>query len=141
MSDSEQPEHETEEYPVPSGDRLGHLEYPAETWPTLKMMPGKTPPPDPAGVKRWAETIARATDPGTLAMMQVEHQALLLDLDSPEVGGSGKARALFMDTDPPGSAATPLGGPGLDLCRTCLTPIAEPSPKCTNPFNHQQGQA
>ncbi|MFB8025981.1 MULTISPECIES: hypothetical protein [unclassified Streptomyces] len=131
-----------QEQPVPPGDRLahlGHIEHPVEMWTDMKFMPGKTTA-DPDDVNRWKETIFRATDPGTLAMAAVEHEALRITLDSsPEVGGSGEARARFLlDTDPQGTVATPTGDPGLGLCRTCLTPVDQPSPECTSPFNHKE---
>ncbi|MFI5859337.1 hypothetical protein [Streptomyces parvulus] len=59
-----------------------------------------------------------------------------------ERGGDGKtSMPMTWDTDPQGTTAAPLGGPGLDLCRTCLAPVDQPSPECTNPFNHQEQQA
>lgn len=53
-------------------------------------------------------------------------------------GGTGKTtyRIPLLDLDPQGTSNTPLGGPGLDLCRTCLKPWGEPSPGCVNPINH-----
>ncbi|WP_030372448.1 hypothetical protein [Streptomyces rimosus] len=95
-----------------------------------KTPPGKTPPPSADQAARWKEAVARAADPGTLAMLEVEYTAALHHL-APD-----QPRPLAVDTDPQGTPAEWPGGPGLDLCRTCDAPADEPSTQCTNPFNH-----
>ncbi|MFI9052419.1 hypothetical protein [Streptomyces sp. NPDC053427] len=115
-----------QERPVPPGDRLahrGHIEHPAQMYAIMKPVPNTMPPP--ADADEWIAAFGRVITGGHLP------------------GGDGKTdiRTRIADTDPQGTAATPLGGPGIDLCRTCLTPVGEPSPECTNPFNHQEQQA
>ncbi|MER6230974.1 hypothetical protein ACFUC2_04765 [[Kitasatospora] papulosa] len=111
-----------QEQPVPPGDRLahlGHIEHPAEPYVIMKQVSNSLPVPDDAD--EWIAAFGRVIAGGNLP------------------GGDGKtsSRPMIVDTDPQGTVATPLGGPGIDLCRTCLTPVGEPSPECTNPFNHQ----
>jgi hypothetical protein len=45
---------------------------------------------------------------------------------------------MLKDTDPWGFA-TPLGGPWIHLRRTCLEPVDQSPPECTNPFNGHEG--
>lgn len=104
--------------------RLGRGEHPAQVYAIMKLVPNTMPVPDDAD--EWIAAFSR----------RVRTAGNLLP------GGDGKtSMAMIWDTDPQGTAATPLGGPGLDLCATCLTPVDEPSPECTNPFNHQEQQA
>ncbi|MGC4950943.1 hypothetical protein ACLQ2N_32725 [Streptomyces sp. DT224] len=110
---------------VPPGDRLahlGHIEHPTQMYAIMKPVPNTMPVPDDAD--EWVAAFGRVITGGHLP------------------GGDGKtSMPMIVDTDPQGTAATPLGGPGLDLCRTCLTPVGEPSAECTNPFSHQEGQS
>ncbi|MET8676042.1 hypothetical protein ABZW18_00155 [Streptomyces sp. NPDC004647] len=46
---------------------------------------------------------------------------------------------MIVDTDAQGTASHPLGRPEIDLCRTCLVPVDQPSAECTNPFNPHEG--
>lgn len=102
--------------------RLRRGEHPAEMYTIMRPVPNTMPVPDDAD--EWIAAFGRVLAPGNLP------------------GGDGKtSTTMLLDTDPQGTAATPLGGPGLDLCRTCLTPVGEPSAECTNPFNHQEQQA
>ncbi|MFD9248421.1 hypothetical protein [Streptomyces bottropensis] len=104
--------------------RLGRGEHPAQMYAIMKPVPNTMPVPDDAD--EWIAAFGRVITGGHLP------------------GGDGKtSMTMVVDTDPQGTAATPLGGPGpgLDLCRTCRTPVGEPSPECTNPFNHQEQQA
>ncbi|PRH81084.1 hypothetical protein C6N75_00630 [Streptomyces solincola] len=102
--------------------RLQRGEHPAEMDTIMKPVPNTMPVPDDAD--EWIAAFGRVITGGHLP------------------GGDGKtSTTMFLDTDPQGTVATPLGGPGLDLCRTCLSPVGEPSPECTNPFNHQEQQA
>ncbi|MGA5411599.1 hypothetical protein ACPCSC_30630 [Streptomyces lavendulocolor] len=103
--------------------RLARGEHPAAEMYTI-MTPVPNPMPVPDDAEEWIAAFGRVITGGHLP------------------GGDGKtSMTMIVDTDPQGTAATPLGGPGLDLCRTCLTPVGEPSAECTNPFNHQEQQA
>ncbi|MEV0487255.1 hypothetical protein AB0I69_42485 [Streptomyces sp. NPDC050508] len=109
--------------PVPPGDRLahlGHIEHPTELYTIMKPVPNTLPAPPDA--EEWIASFGQVVADGNLP------------------GGDGKtsSRAMILDLDPQGAAATPLGGHGVDLCRTCLAPATKASPKCTNPFNHQE---
>ncbi|WP_433860183.1 hypothetical protein [Streptomyces kronopolitis] len=115
-----------QEQPVPPADRLahlGHIEHPVEMYAVMKPVPNSLP--EPADAEEWVAAFGRVMADGNLP------------------GGDGKTstRIKVTDLDPQGDAATPLGGLGLDLCRTCLTPVGEPSPECANPVNHQEQQA
>lgn len=108
---------------VPPADRLaqfGHIEKPVEMYTIMKPVPNTMP--TPADADEWVAAFNRVTTGGHLS------------------GGDGKS-SMIVDTDPQGTAAAPLCGPGIDLCRTCFTPVGELSPDCANPFNHQEQQA
>ncbi|MFG2408782.1 hypothetical protein ACGFR8_31450 [Streptomyces brevispora] len=80
---------------VPPGDRLahlGHIEHPMELY--THMTPVSNTMPAPADADEWIAAFGRVVADGNLP------------------GGDGRTgTAMIMDTDPQGTAATPLGGP------------------------------
>lgn len=107
---------------VPPADRLahlGHIEKPVELYTIMSPVSNTMPTPDDAD--EWVAAFGSVIASGNLR------------------GSDGKtSMTMLVDTDPQGALTTPMGGPGIDLCRACLTPVAEPSPECPNPFNHQE---
>ncbi|MEW1677976.1 hypothetical protein AB0O47_32785 [Streptomyces noursei] len=127
---------------IPSS-RLGRIEHPAELWTYIKMMPGKTRPPQ--ADSSMSQALAHEPVPNSRPWTDADDEwvqsftraAVLAPGNTPV--GNGKTAVTL---DLPGSAAVGAGGPGIDMCRTCQAPVAEPSPECTNPFNHHvEGQS
>lgn len=131
MSENEQVDRgRGQELPVLLGHRLARLEHPVEGQPVTRPVPSIQATP----ARQWAELFARVADTGAVLRATVEYEDLLRNLDSPDAAGpspetvanllrgSAKSRTLTVDTDMQGYATTPLGEPGIDLCRTRLSP-------------------
>ncbi|MER7761511.1 hypothetical protein [Streptomyces sp. NPDC097619] len=108
---------------IPGMSRLCHVEHPQQMYTIMRPVPASLPVPEDADA--WIGAFGRGRVTGILP------------------GGDGKtSAAVSWGTDSQGNAVvlTPLGGPGLDLCGTCHTPVGEPSPGCTETSNHRERQ-